>query len=111
MQFNFAQLFALAAVLSGAVSDACKCGGNVDATVACCKSVGGSANGDDCPANQISERLSNFASCCNNLGARSDCRCPVGCARKELDTARAAQGLPPATDKDVLNYVQEYDLA
>lgn len=97
MQFNIA----LMALAFFSAVEACKCGGNVDATRACCKSTGGTPSGDDCPANQISERLSNFASCCRNLGARSDCRCSIGCLKSE----RIAQGLKPLSDKEAQSLV------
>ncbi|CZR51797.1 uncharacterized protein PAC_01674 [Phialocephala subalpina] len=104
MQFNIVLVFAtfLAAI------EACKCGGNIDATKACCRNVGGNPSDVDCPANQISERLSNFASCCNSLGSRSDCRCPVGCARNETDAAQSAAGLPLLTDAEVTSFVASY---
>lgn len=93
--------FATIAILLGA-THGCKCGSNFDATRACCKSAGGSVSGNDCPASGISERLSNFASCCNNLGSRSDCRCPRGC-RAEIDAERIAQGLSPLTDEEAVD--------
>jgi hypothetical protein len=105
MKFTLA-LAALATIFT--TINACKCGGNLEATKACCQSTGGVATSDDCPANQISERLSNFASCCNNLGARSDCRCPVGCARNETDAARAAEGLEPLSNEEVFKLVESY---
>ncbi|TPX10381.1 uncharacterized protein E0L32_008600 [Thyridium curvatum] len=101
-----AAITAIAAFFSA--TEACKCGSNVDATRACCRSVGGNPTNDDCPASGISERLSNFASCCNSLGARSDCRCPVGCARVETDAQRLAAGQDPLTDEELAAYVNSY---
>ncbi|PQE32209.1 hypothetical protein CJF32_00009909 [Rutstroemia sp. NJR-2017a WRK4] len=88
--------------------EACKCAGNTEGTIACCKSVGGSPSGDDCPANSISQRLSNFASCCGSLGQRSDCKCPVGCAKEELQAARKAVGLGALNDTEVLVALDGY---
>ncbi|KAK8058454.1 hypothetical protein PG994_008902 [Apiospora phragmitis] len=60
MQFNF--LLTVTALLASAAVEACKCGSNIDATRACCRSAGGTPTDSDCPAGGISERLSNFAS-------------------------------------------------
>lgn len=106
MKFNFA-VIAIAALISAA--DACKCGGNRDATFACCRNVGGVPSGNDCPANTISERLSNFHSCCLGFGVRSDCRCPVGCLMTEVAAERKTQGLPAFNDSEMLNYLRTYE--
>ncbi|POR39232.1 Uncharacterized protein TPAR_00569 [Tolypocladium paradoxum] len=94
-------------------SDACKCigpnGNNVEATNACCQEAGGRASGGDCPAGQISQRLSRFASCCRNYSTRSDCRCPIGCAKQELEAEREAKGMPPPTEDEVQALVATYE--
>ena len=77
---QFTNLALLAAIfLVGA--DACKCvngGKNDDATRACCTQLRGNfRNGDDCQAGSISEKLSNFRSCCRSRGFTSDCDCPT----------------------------------
>jgi hypothetical protein len=100
-------MMALTALFTAA--DACKCGGNQDATRACCRQVGGVPSGNDCPANTISERLSNFHSCCLGFGVRSDCRCPVGCLLKEMEAERRVQGLPELNDSEKLNYLTSYE--
>ncbi len=100
-------LAAIAAIVSAA--EACKCGGNIDATRACCRQTGGVPSGDDCPANTISERLSNFHSCCLNFGTRSDCRCPIGCLVAELEAERKAGGLPALNETQMLSYLKSYD--
>lgn len=106
---KFSVLVALTALLVSA-SEACKCGGNTDATRACCRNVGGVPSGNDCPASSISERLSNFHSCCLNFGTRSDCRCPRGCRIAELKAAREKEGLAPLSEEEinaaVANYVE-----
>ncbi|KAF9872847.1 hypothetical protein CkaCkLH20_09710 [Colletotrichum karsti] len=105
MKFNI--LAAVTALIAAA--EACKCGGNIDATRACCRNVGGVPTSNDCPANTISERLSGFASCCRGFGVRSDCRCPVGCAKQELEAARKKEGLTPLNDSEILAALSNYD--
>ena len=105
MKFNV--LFTLAAFVTAAA--ACKCGGNEIATEACCRTSGGIMRGNDCAANTMSERLSTFAQCCRAFGVISDCRCPVGCAKRELEAARAAQGLPPLEDSEILAKLENYE--
>lgn len=100
-------IFAIATVFTTA--DACKCGGNVDATRACCRDVGGVPTSNDCPANTISERLSNFHSCCLGFGVRSDCRCPIGCLMQEVEAERKTQGLPALNESEKLNYLMKYE--
>lgn len=101
-------ILATLTTLLAASVEACKCGGNIDATRACCRSTGGVPSGDDCPANQISERLSNFAACCRNLGARSDCRCPVGCVLAQENPVRLAKGLKPLTEAEAKEIAESY---
>lgn len=107
----FAAVLALAALLSAA--EACKCvssiGNNEAATRACCQEAGGSASETDCPADDISNNLSRFASCCRQYETRSDCRCPIGCARQELEAQRAAEGKAPPTDTEVNALVASYE--
>ncbi|TLD22072.1 hypothetical protein PspLS_07771 [Pyricularia sp. CBS 133598] len=105
MKFNV--LFTLVALISA--SAACKCGGNELATESCCRTTGGIMRGSDCAANTMSERLSTFAQCCRALGTLSDCRCPVDCVRRELEAARAAQGLPPLEDCEILAQLENYE--
>ncbi|TPX11930.1 uncharacterized protein E0L32_007428 [Thyridium curvatum] len=107
MKFSSA-ILAIAVLFS--TSEACKCGTNMDATRACCRDNGGSPTDSDCPASDISENLSGFASCCRYFGARSDCRCPIGCARLETDAHRKAFGLKPLSDPELIDFVNSYDL-
>lgn len=63
---------------------ACKCldGGGVNderSTYVCCNIVGSHAVDHDCPAKRISNKLSNFHSCCKGNALKSDCRCPKDC--------------------------------
>ena len=102
-----AALIAIAAIISAA--SACKCGGNLDATRACCRDVGGVPTSDDCPANTISERLSRFHSCCLRFGVRSDCRCPVGCLMSEVQAERKEAGLPAFNETEMLTYLKNYE--
>ncbi|KAH7310056.1 hypothetical protein BKA65DRAFT_575854 [Rhexocercosporidium sp. MPI-PUGE-AT-0058] len=73
-------LVAATAILS---VDACKCvnpnGGanNVGTTAFCCGQNQGTFITDDCRANSISNRLSNFKNCCRGSGLNSDCSCPT----------------------------------
>ncbi|KAK6849127.1 hypothetical protein PG995_012960 [Apiospora arundinis] len=69
------------ALLAPAATDACKCGSNLDATKACCR----------------------------RLGVRSDCRCPVGCRKDELQAERKAQGLEPLNDTELLAALHDYE--
>ncbi len=105
MKFQ-AALLAIAAILSAA--KACKCGGNVDATRACCRNTGGIPIDDDCPADTISERLSSFHSCCDWFGTLSDCRCPVGCKMREIQAERVAAGLPAFNDTEMVAFLANY---
>jgi len=104
-------IISIAALLASA--EACKClssvGNNVDATKACCKEAGGSVSGTDCPAGEISNTLSRFASCCRSYDTRSDCRCPIGCARKELEAQHKAEGKAPPTDDEVKGLLSKYE--
>jgi hypothetical protein len=110
MKFSSA-LIALAALLSS--SEACKClspiGVNGPATRSCCTNVGGKPDIDECPAGQISSKLSAFALCCRQYGTRSDCRCPFGCGRSELAAQRRLEGKPAPTDDEVMAYVASYE--
>ena len=110
MQFSLATIFSLATfALSG---EACKClsdqGNNMDATRACCREAGGTATSSDCPAGSISERMSTFAICCKEYGDRSDCRCPFGCALKELEAQHKADGKDAPSNDDALDYLHSY---
>lgn len=75
----FSSLTLVAALLLGA--NACKCVNDyVDyaATEACCSRLGGEfVNGNDCNADSISEKLSNFRNCCGESQLTSDCDCPT----------------------------------
>ncbi|KAK8004194.1 NADH dehydrogenase (ubiquinone)-like protein [Apiospora arundinis] len=102
-------LVLVTALLAPAATDACKCGSNLDATKACCHDAGGIPTSNGCPAGTISERLSRFASCCRRLGVRSDCRCPVGCRKDELQAERKAQGLEPLNDTELLAALHDYE--
>ncbi|KAF9066290.1 hypothetical protein BDP27DRAFT_1297472 [Rhodocollybia butyracea] len=75
--------FVLVAVVAAIPAHACKCldaGGanNVHNTKSCCADLNGSfQDGNDCAADSISERLSNFRSCCQVEGSvTSDCDFP-----------------------------------
>ncbi|KAL5434428.1 hypothetical protein PMIN06_011373 [Paraphaeosphaeria minitans] len=62
-------------------TQACKClvdrRVNKDVTFRCCANLNGIfVNSNDCNAHSISERLSNFAHCCNRSGLVSDCKFP-----------------------------------
>jgi hypothetical protein len=82
MQFLNIILLATYALLSAPVQ-ACKCvsgDGSQDnsATEACCNSIGGAytlyeADSGDCGADSISEDLSDFGGCCQNVSETSDC--------------------------------------
>ncbi|KAL3963258.1 hypothetical protein ACCO45_000262 [Purpureocillium lilacinum] len=104
-------IISIVALLASA--EACKClssvGNNSEATSACCKEAGGSANGSDCPAGEISDRLSRFASCCKAYGTRSDCRCPIGCARKELEAQHKAEGKAAPTEAEIKGLLSKYE--
>lgn len=106
----FTSIITLVALVSSA--EACQCisagGVNDAATQNCCRQVNGRPEGNQCPANQIAQDLSKFASCCRAYGTRSDCRCPVGCARKELAAKNKAQGMSEPTDEDVLALMASY---
>jgi hypothetical protein len=75
---------AAATVLSAPIH-ACKClsldGFYYDgATEGACNELGGQMNGNDCVADSISEKLSDFRFFCQLLGGQgSDCSCPIGC--------------------------------
>ncbi|KAJ6437155.1 NmrA-like family domain-containing protein 1 [Purpureocillium lavendulum] len=105
-------LISIAAFFASA--EACKCigpnGNNVDATRACCREAGGTPTGsNDCPAGEISNVLSRFAACCRAYGTRSDCRCPIGCARKELEIQHKADGKAPPTNDEVKALLAKYE--
>lgn len=104
-------IVAVIAMISSA--EACQClssnGVNGPATESCCREAGGSPKGNQCPANQISENLSKFASCCKDYGTRSDCRCPIGCARLELEAKAKEEGTAPPTDDEVQALVASYE--
>lgn len=104
-------MISIAALLTSA--EACKClssiGNNESATSACCQAAGGPANGSDCPAGEISNNLSKFASCCRGYNDKSDCRCPIGCARKELEAQHKAEGKAPPTDDEVKGLLSKYE--
>ncbi|UNI20918.1 hypothetical protein JDV02_006964 [Purpureocillium takamizusanense] len=111
MKFSTA-IISIAALLSSA--EACKCissiGNNVEATRACCQEAGSTANSSgDCPAGNISNNLSRFASCCRSYDTRSDCRCPIGCARKELEAKHLAEGKVPPTEDEVKALLAKYE--
>jgi hypothetical protein len=80
MQLFNLMLVAAASTLS---VEACKCvnpnGGanNVDRTRFCCKQNSGTFVSDDCRAGSISNRLSNFKTCCRGKDLNSDCSCPT----------------------------------
>ncbi|KOS17046.1 hypothetical protein ESCO_005869 [Escovopsis weberi] len=79
----------LAAAAAAPLVDACKCImpsglANIDWTLKCCKIVpGAKANGNDCNAHSMSQKLSRFHDCCQGMGRsldiRTDCPCPAGC--------------------------------
>lgn len=104
-------IVAIIAMISSA--EACQClsaiGVNDAATKNCCREAGGSPSGNQCPAGQISQKLSTFASCCKSYGTRSDCRCPIGCARLELETKAKEDGTAPPTDDEVQALVASYE--
>ncbi|PWI66136.1 hypothetical protein PCL_05354 [Purpureocillium lilacinum] len=104
-------IISIAALLTSA--EACKClssiGINEPATRACCQAAGGPANGSDCPAGEISNKLSTFAQCCRSYGTRSDCRCPIGCARKELEAQHKAEGKAPPTEAEIKGLLSKYE--
>ena len=106
MKFH-AALVVIAALVSAA--QACKCGGNVDVTRGCCTYAGGVTNDDDCTANTISEQLSSFHSCCSWFNTRSDCSCPVGCVRREVQAARKAGGLPAFNETEMLAFLANHE--
>ncbi|KLU86593.1 hypothetical protein MAPG_05605 [Magnaporthiopsis poae ATCC 64411] len=106
-RYLFNVLFTLAAFVTAAA--ACKCGGNKFATEGCYQTWDGIIKGNDCAANSISERLSTFAQCCRAFGVISDCRYPVGCAKRELEAARATQGLPPLKNSEILAKLENYE--
>ncbi|QPG95580.1 hypothetical protein C2857_001274 [Epichloe festucae Fl1] len=93
--------------------EACKCvgpnGNNVDATNSCCTQAGGSPSDGDCPSNLISQTLSNFASCCSGFQTKSDCTCPFGCARAELEAKAKKEGKTPPTAEEVKAFVASYE--
>ena len=70
---------AITALMAGA--QACQCvnnGADIEKTRDCCERLGGNfVNGKDCQASSISEKLSNFRSCCRERGMTSDCDCPT----------------------------------
>ncbi|KAK8113285.1 hypothetical protein PG984_013811 [Apiospora sp. TS-2023a] len=72
-------ILAATALLASSAVDACTCDDNRTATYLCCHAAFGTLENHDCLADTISERLSNFAMCCVSSGARSICRCPIGC--------------------------------
>ncbi|KAH7076087.1 hypothetical protein FB567DRAFT_535428 [Paraphoma chrysanthemicola] len=78
MRFNIITVLAVV----GATVSACKCSNNRLATESCCAQLQGNyiPEQEDCQAASISERLSNFASCCSEGNFDSDCDCPSGCA-------------------------------
>ncbi|KAG6040802.1 hypothetical protein E4U41_007019 [Claviceps citrina] len=98
-----ASVIAVVATVSSV--EACQCIGatGVDqkVTESCCHGAGGSPDGNQCPADQISEYLSTFASCCLYFRTRSDCRCPIGCDGEELDAKAKRKGKTPPTDDEV----------
>ncbi|KAM0250887.1 hypothetical protein ACHAQJ_008465 [Trichoderma viride] len=106
----FASFIAVVTVFASA--EACQClsseGVNVASTFNCCREAGGNPGGDQCPANQISQRLSSFAECCKSYGDLSDCRCPKGCARAELQAIHETQGKAPPTDAEVDTLLAKY---
>ncbi|GAB0134036.1 hypothetical protein EsDP_00002422 [Epichloe bromicola] len=106
-----ASIVAVVAMVSSV--EACKClssiGNNVDATNACCKQAGGSASGGDCPAGQISNKLSTFAGCCRGYGDKSDCRCSFGCAFAELEVKAKQEGKAPPTAEEAKALVASYE--
>lgn len=108
MKFS-TSIVAIAAALFSS-TEACQClssdGVNVAATFNCCRDAGGSPGGDQCPAGQISNKLSTFASCCESYGDRSDCRCPEGCD-VELNALNARGRVPP-TDREVNDILAKY---
>ena len=110
MKFSTA-LLSLAALLSSA--EACKCvssiGNNEPATRACCQRAGGPARSDDCPAGKISNRLSTFAACCRKFSTQTDCTCPIGCVKKELEKENEAAGKAPPTDDEVKALLAQYE--
>ncbi|UNI15391.1 hypothetical protein JDV02_001928 [Purpureocillium takamizusanense] len=65
-------------------AEACKCFQGTKVmevqTDYCCLEKGGYPTKDhDCPASQISDKLSAFATCCKEEHYTSDCKCPRGC--------------------------------
>lgn len=103
----------VAIIAMAASAEACQClsadGVNEAATKDCCGEAGGSPDGNQCPADDIGENLSKFAQCCRDYGTRSDCRCPVGCARTELEAMAKKGGTAPPTDDEVEAYVASYE--
>ncbi|KAJ5205096.1 uncharacterized protein N7498_005975 [Penicillium cinerascens] len=47
-------------------------------------------------------------SCCTSYGDRSDCHCPEGCARAELQAMHKAEGKAPPTDNEVNALLANY---
>ncbi|KAK2616959.1 hypothetical protein QQS21_000048 [Conoideocrella luteorostrata] len=96
-----------------ATAEACQChkgtGLDTGATFDCCYSAGGKPTGDQCPAGTISERLSDFASCCRSRGAYSDCNCSQGC-NKALDAMRESKGEAGLTDAEVQAVIAQYSV-
>ncbi|KAK4209709.1 hypothetical protein QBC37DRAFT_377774 [Rhypophila decipiens] len=91
------------------IVSACKCVGSKDLTRACCRcGAGVIADSEDCPAWKIAQRLSNFANCCRELGAISDCPCPVGCVVAEKNPLRIAAGLKPLSEEEAKAIAESY---
>ncbi|GJN78410.1 hypothetical protein PLIIFM63780_001904 [Purpureocillium lilacinum] len=82
---------------------------SIAALLTSAEASGGPANGSDCPAGEISNKLSTFASCCRSYGDNSDCRCPIGCVRKELEAQHKAEGKAPPTDDEVKGLLSKYE--
>ncbi|OPB41939.1 hypothetical protein A0O28_0030560 [Trichoderma guizhouense] len=92
-------IFAIVALFSAA--EACKCWNSYGRAVseythACCTYTGGFYSDHNCNGD-IFDKLDVFRTCCENLGAESDCDCP-DCP--EEDARRKALGLKPMTDAE-----------
>lgn len=102
MKFTTA-IIALVGFISS--TEACQClsdsGPNNAATEKCCREVNGKPTGDQCPAGDIAQDLSKFASCCRRFGDLSDCNCPIGCGVAQFKAQREAMGASPPTDEEI----------
>jgi hypothetical protein len=89
---------AIAIAYMALTASACKCvqgGTNDAATATCCTSLGGRQEGNDCVADTISEKLSNFRQCCMNQDPTGELTSDCDFPRKADEASAAIQKRAP----------------